>query len=82
MPRKTVPVEDLIERVNRMIDLARTPGERTTLAVLLESVLMDTGNYNGFQYLPSEFLPGDEQARTGKVLRDDFDDTRRHYYYR
>ena len=50
--RKTITVEDLKVRVNNMIERSNsTPEARRALGVLLETVLMDTGNYNGFNYL-------------------------------
>jgi len=41
---------------------------------------MDTGNYRGFQYLSSEYLPVEEQVQGSQVLKDNFDDTRRRYF--
>jgi hypothetical protein len=52
---------------------------RQALAIALESILMDTGNYRGFNYLRSEFLPSAEQTN-GNVLRDGYDDSRRVYF--
>jgi hypothetical protein len=80
MSRKTVPVADLVDRANRMLAAdGSTPEGRAAIAVMVESVLLDTGNYRGFSYLPSEYLPAEEQT-PGHVLRDGMDHTRRYYY--
>jgi hypothetical protein len=53
MKRKTYPVEKLRVKVNEMI--LNSPDERVhsreSLGILLEIVLFDTGNYNGFRWL-------------------------------
>jgi len=50
--RFTFSVEDFKQRVNGMIaSEGMTPEERNVVSVLLEQVLMDTGNYRGFGYL-------------------------------
>lgn len=74
--RKTVAVTELVARVNRMIAASadEMQAERQALAVLLESVLMDTGNYKGFQYLSSEFIDRDTAT-----FRENYDATRRKY---
>lgn len=49
MARKTIEVAKLKERINGY--LARkeiSQDEKKSLCILLESVLMDTGNYRGF----------------------------------
>lgn len=51
-PRKTIKVQDLKERINRMIASATTTEDaRNILALLATSVLMDTHNYRGFNYI-------------------------------
>lgn len=71
--RKTVAVADLKDRVNKILAHAPTTRQnRIAVASLLEGVLMDTGNYKGFQYLHTELdLNGQ--------LRPKHDDTRRRY---
>jgi hypothetical protein len=51
MPRKTVEVADLLERVNTYLngDFASEEAKAGACSVL-ESVLHDTGNYKGFGY--------------------------------
>jgi hypothetical protein len=73
MARKTVEIATVRDTVNRMLAAPNGTAEgRRALAVLAESILMSTGNYRGFGYLPSELsAPG--------VLRDGYDDTRRRY---
>jgi hypothetical protein len=83
MARKTYAVSDLRDKVNRMIahshkndDPDTAPfgsvigrANRTALFVLLESVLHDTDNYRGFQYLDG----------ADAVRADRYDDTARKY---
>ena len=48
--RKTIKVETLKAKVNAMLEKSdndRVEG-RQALAVLLETILMDTGNYHGY----------------------------------
>ena len=81
MSRKTIPVAEVVRRGNHML-AESVPGAREgriAIAILLEDVLMATGNYKGFQYLASEYLPAAEQT-DGNVLRPDYDDSRRRYY--
>lgn len=79
--RKTVSVSDLRIKVNAMIKASTDEmvETRLALATLLESVLHQTDNYRGFQYLASEYLSADEQKATGRVLRDGYDKSRRYY---
>jgi len=50
--RKTVDVQAIRAKINaRLADEATGTVPRMALATLLESVLMDTGNYRGFNYL-------------------------------
>ena len=66
--RKTVTVESLRNHVNHMLTESVDDAKegRIALHVLLESVLMDTGNYHGFRYC---------DGNNGET-----DDTRRVYY--
>lgn len=78
--RQTVPVAELVRRTNRMLAAPGSTREgRQALASLLEEVLQQTGQYKGFGYQPSEYLPATEQTDTN-VLRAGYDDTRRRYY--
>jgi hypothetical protein len=74
--KKTVNVRELVARANAA--LKATPddwvGEREGISMFIQAILMDTDNYRGFGYLPSEF---DEDGK----LADWYDDSRRHYYY-
>lgn len=54
-PRKTVPVNSVRSMINYNIEYSAThfperTRERQALAIVLSSILMDTGNYNGFGY--------------------------------
>ena len=52
---------------------------RQAIMALVSNVLLDTGNYFGFNYLRSEFLSGEMQTDRN-VLRDGYDNTRVHFY--
>lgn len=82
MARKTIQVDTLRDKVNEMLRAPDGSREgRVALTVLIESVLVDTGNYHGFQYLTSEWLPEEyRDYASGKMLKPDHDDTRRFYY--
>lgn len=81
--RSTIKVSDVVQRANRMLEV--TPddwvGERHGIAALLNWILMETDQYNGFNYLASEFLPPDEQTAES-VLKPGYDESRRRYSYR
>lgn len=68
MARKTVSLADLTKRVNHVLSATADDmtSDRIAVSVLLESVLMDAGNYHGFQFTDGEH---------GRL-----DDTRRAYY--
>lgn len=71
--RKTIPVEDVKKLANKMLadSIPEYTRERLAVCSLIEHVLMDTGNYRGFGYLPGvvDFttdpptFPGDETRR-------------------
>lgn len=74
--RKTIAVDDVRKIANRMLaDSVDSAGEgREAVAVLIERVLMDTGNYKGYRHLPGVMDYGtDPPNRIG-------DETRRAYY--
>jgi hypothetical protein len=88
MPRKTVNVAHVRERVNYLLANNETMTGRTEeeqrayrlgACSVLELILHNTGNYKGFNYLESEILPPEER-KDGNVLRAGYDDTRRVYY--
>lgn len=78
MARKTVNVTDLLARVNKVLadSVPEYVQGRHAMAILLTDVLMDTGNYHGFNYLPSEFVDGKPE----NGLRPGYDESRRYYY--
>jgi hypothetical protein len=80
MARKTIDVAAVKDRANTMLEVQSTPEARRAVAVLLESVLHATGNYRGFKYQISEYNTTEEFHRSGMVLRENYDDTRRYYY--
>ena len=92
--RKTIEVSKLKAEINRRLALPaerHSDDERAALCALLETVLMDTGNYAGFNWLywqqhgyqewrdagsPEEF-PAKYRYLYGPGLHDDY---RREYY--
>jgi hypothetical protein len=80
--RKTIEVSDIKIRLNHALESSsdEMKVERQAIATFAEGILMDTGNYRGFQYLSSEYLPVEEQVQGSQVLKDNFDDTRRRYF--
>ena len=49
---KTIAVQQVKERINHMLAHGiSTPESRQTLGAFLSILLMDTGNYQGFNYL-------------------------------
>lgn len=73
MARKTVSVEWLKQKTNSFLahSADEMAAERKGMFALLESALHETGNYRGFNYLPSQW--------SGDVLAI-HDETRRFYY--
>lgn len=78
---------DSVHRIDP--DMSPDKAFRMGVLSLLEQVLMHTGRYRGFNYNDSEFAtPGQTTgASAGEmvtldrtVLRDGYDETRRHYY--
>lgn len=84
--RKTITVEAVKDLANNMLkfsDEDKAEG-RVAVALLLERVLMNTGNYVGFTYLASEYAPTaapeSERDPDAPPLRLGYDDTRRRYH--
>ena len=88
--KKTYTVEDLKNKVNHMIlhSPDRHKNGRESLGVLLESVLMETGNYRGFGYLTPDNMKASENGisfgiqydEKGNPNFEDTDHTRVNYY--
>lgn len=51
MSRKTIPVADIKDRINKYLATILSHDAKQGFVVLLESILHDTGNYQGFEYL-------------------------------
>lgn len=86
---KTIKVETIVDMVNiRNATSTCSKQERQGWNILLESILHDTGNYEGFRYLdksevPEKQLPGIVYIKSedGKSQIAEFpDDTRRFYH--
>jgi hypothetical protein len=70
--KKTFRVVDLIDKINRMLAISTCSQEtRCGMIAVLESVLHDTGNYRGFNYIKDGVVC---------TYADQPDDTRRYYY--
>jgi len=92
MARKTFEVEAVLDHVNNMLKTNYWSKEtRIGMFLVLENILHNTGNYNGFRYLSNlevgdGMLPGvrfDEETRLILTYPERFentDDTRREYY--
>jgi hypothetical protein len=79
MGRKTVSVAEVVQWTNNYLATPQTTIEaRRGVIGLCDQILHHTGNYAGFTYLESEYLPADQQT-SDNVLRPDLDDTRRRY---
>lgn len=84
-PRKTIMVSSIKSKVNSQLcckDL--TPEARMQLALLLESILCDTDNYEGFNYVGWALEGGCEKWHADGKPSDNKpylgDETRRVYY--
>lgn len=88
--RKTYSVSALTEKVNKFLlhSPDRHKDGRESLMVLIESVLMETGNYRGFCYLTENDMRTSENGMSigvrhdenGNPLWDNTDHTRVYYY--
>lgn len=59
--RKTIEVSALKDQINFMLANSRCSVDgRKSMMVILENVLMDTKNYNGFRYLGEKEIPAGE----------------------
>lgn len=54
--KKTIKVQELKDRINAQIKSAKTESARVELANLLSTILLETGNYSGFNFV--EWLDG------------------------
>lgn len=82
---KTIKVKRLLDKANHMLaESADNRSEfREGVATMIESILMDTGNYRGFGYLSKEELKGRAKTPGIQETEDHFeivDETRRHYF--
>ncbi len=81
MARKTFDVQEFKARVNTILDPKRCPelsaDNRVTAASLLASVLHDTGNYRGFQFLDVTHVTDDDGLIVDSIIPDD---SARRYY--
>lgn len=82
MARKTVEVSKVVSIANKMLENTGDDDTQLRLGVsaLVESVLFETGNYKGFNYLESEFKPASEQSLGESPLKENYDDSRRQYH--
>lgn len=65
MARKTIEVGKMLKMANAFLAAKNTNGdEREGVCALLEAVLFETGNYQGFRYLEGSDYP-DESSGLG-----------------
>ena len=84
MSRKTFKVQELIDLVNyRNKNSKSTRDFRNGANAVLEIVLEESGNYNGFRYLTQDEVPEGELC--GVILSEEegnqFPDTSRRFYF-
>lgn len=84
--RKTFNVNEYRDKVNHYLAISTCNKDvRQGMIGVLESVLLDTGNYRGFRYLaivevPDGHLPGIQQADSYEEKFTNTDKTRVYYY--
>lgn len=84
-PRKTIPVEKIRDLVNGFLSNPNTTKEgRELMSTMIEVILFDTDNYQGFNYLgwmkggcDAWLALNDHNADKSPYIGDE---TRRHYY--
>lgn len=75
--RKTVDVALVKDRANHFLNDEHTsPAERRGVAGLIESVLLATENYQGFQFTD----PNAQRTADHQLIPNTYDDTRRRYF--
>lgn len=76
MKRKTFKVQDLVNRTNDRLRVSTcSPEVRLGMIAVLESILHETGNYRGFNYLEGKVGESGYVESFG-------DESRRYYYYK
>lgn len=64
MARKTVNVKFALETANNMLKSNESAKAKAAICTMIESLLFETGNYNGFQWLDHvngrTTMPGDD----------------------
>ena len=76
MKHKTFKVKDLVEQINSRLKNSTCSSEaRFGMISVLESVLHETGNYHGFNYLETVWGSDGNAESFG-------DESRRYYYYK
>ena len=48
--RKTIKVENIRNRINKMLAVEKDKNTKSSLCCIIEDVLMQTGNYQGFRW--------------------------------
>jgi hypothetical protein len=81
MARKTIEVGKMLRVANTFLAAKNTtPEERDGVAVMIETILFETGNYQGFRYLesadyPDELYDGSRRAYyPSSTVREDYDE--------
>jgi hypothetical protein len=61
--RKTIKLAELTDRVNAFLRASSCPNaERRAVAMFVENILLQTGNYAGFTYLDNHAIDKDDAA--------------------
>lgn len=64
MMRKTIKVDDILKMINGQLAAeGSTPDGREAICGLLESILFQTGNYQGYRYLDTSEIEGNGTRR-------------------
>lgn len=72
MSRKTIEVENVRAMGNASLDSIADRNIKAGVSIMLESILMETGNYKGFRWLP--------HVDAEKITVDDKDYYDRYYF--
>lgn len=64
MSRKTIEVGKILKLANHVLaNPNSTPDEREGICSMIETVLFETGNYNGYRYLDTDEIEGNGSRR-------------------
>lgn len=77
MARKTIEVGKILKLANHFLaNPNSTPDQREGVCAMLETVLFETGNYEGYRYLDTDEIEGNGTRRyyfPAAKIQEDFD---------